>query len=76
MWAIFVLAVVFMSVVAPIWIIAHYVTLWRVEKRRDTLSEAAKEEAVGLKETAEKLDQRIVALEKLLDAELDGWRTK
>lgn len=76
MWAIFVLAIVFMSVVAPIWIIAHYVTLWRIEKRKDTLSEAAKDEAVGLKDTAEKLEQRVAALEQLLDAELDGWRTK
>lgn len=76
MWAIFVLGAIFLTVVAPIWVIVHYLTQWRIEKRRDTLSEAAKAEAVGLKTTAEKLEQRVAALEQLLDAELDGWRTK
>jgi len=65
--------IVFLSVVAPIWIIAHYVTRWRTAK---TLSEADERMLAELWETAPKLAARINTLERILDAEAPDWRTR
>jgi len=68
-----VLTVLFLTFVAPLWIIFHYVTRWRTAK---ALS-AEDERMLGeLWESAQRMETRIHALERILDAEAPGWRNK
>ncbi|MEI6557992.1 MAG: envelope stress response membrane protein PspB [Rhodospirillaceae bacterium] len=68
-----VLMVLFLTFVAPLWIIFHYVTRWRTAK-----SLTAEDERMlgNLWESAERMEGRIQALERILDAEAPGWRSK
>jgi phage shock protein B len=69
----FVLTVIFMVVVAPIWIVAHYLTRWRRSRKLS----AADERTLGeLYEAARKMEARMAALESVLDAEAPGWRRR
>jgi phage shock protein B len=71
-WVGLVLGIVFLVIVAPLWIIAHYLTRWRISRRLS----ADDEKAMGeLWQTARRMEARIDALERLLDAEAPGWRT-
>jgi phage shock protein B len=70
---IFVLGLVFLVVVAPIWIVAHYLTRWRRSRKLS----AEDERSLGeLYETARRMEGRIAALERVLDAEAPGWRAR
>ena len=70
---IFVLGLIFLLVVAPIWIVAHYLVRWRRSRRLTS----ADEKALGeLYDIARRMEGRIVALERVLDAEAPGWRAK
>jgi len=69
----FVPTVLFMVIVAPLWLIFHYVTLWRTQKHSGRIDQASLGDMWG---TAHKLEGRVAALEKLLDAEAPGWREK
>jgi len=69
----FVLGILFLVVVAPIWIIFHYMTLWRSARRLS----GEDEKALGdLWQSAKRMEARIDALEKVLDAEAPGWRMR
>ncbi len=73
----FVLMILVITVVAPIWIIFHYITLWKKMKPRDSDENGVQDSDLrSLAETARKLDDRVQTLEKLLDAEAPGWRNK
>ena len=65
--------ILFLAVVAPIWIIAHYATRWRATKSLSSDEEQLLEELWG---SAERMEQRINALERILDAEVTDWRKK
>jgi phage shock protein B len=66
-------AIIFMVIVAPVWIIFHYVTKWRIAK---TLSVDDEQMLSDLWHSAGKMEDRIRQLEKILDAEAPGWRSK
>ena len=66
-------AILFMVIVAPLWLIFHYVTLWRTQKQAGRVDQGTLNDMWG---TAHKLETRVGALEKLLDAEVPGWRSK
>jgi phage shock protein B len=69
----FVLGILFLVIVAPIWIIFHYMTLWRSARRLS----GEDEKALGdLWQSAKRMEARIDALEKVLDAEAPGWRMR
>ncbi len=70
---IFVPMIVFLVLVAPIWIIAHYLTSWRTAK---TLSSEDETLLAELWANANKTEQRIRNLERILDAETAEWREK
>jgi phage shock protein B len=65
------LLIVFLIFVAPIWIIAHYVTRWRTAK---VLSAEDERMLAELWEMAPKLESRVNTLERILDAEAPEWR--
>ena len=69
----FVLTVIFMVVVAPIWIVAHYLTRWRRSRK---LSAEDERNLGELYEAARKMEARMAALESVLDAEAPGWRRR
>jgi phage shock protein B len=70
---IFVPIVLFLTIVAPIWIVAHYITRWRTAKSLSSEDEKVLRE---LWQNAEKMEQRLDSLERILDAEAPGWRSR
>ena len=69
----FVLGILFLVVVAPVWIIFHYLTQWRTSRRLSGDDEKALGE---LWQSAQRMEERIAALEKILDSEAPGWRMR
>ncbi len=63
--------IIFMAVVAPLWIITHYVMRWRSTK---TLSSEDEKILTELWESVPKMESRIKNLERILDAEVPNWR--
>lgn len=68
---IFVPLIVFVAVVLPVWIIMHYATLWRREKRERRQITDTQEELESL---ADRLERRLDVIEQLLDTEDPRWR--
>jgi phage shock protein B len=58
--------ILFMVVVAPIWIIAHYTTRWRMAK---TLSPEDEKQLAEIWQVAERMEERIANIERILDAD-------
>lgn len=69
----FVPTILFMVVVAPIWISMHYRS---VNKSSRSLSEEDRESIEHMLETVDKLTDRIGTLESILDADHPEWRQK
>ena len=66
-------AVLFMTVVAPIWLVMHY----RLKQRTaGSLSVTEREELDDLAAAAETMRERIEVLESILDAETPTWRRR
>ena len=63
--------IVFVVFVAPIWVIAHYVTRWRTAK---TLSAEDERVFAELWTSLERMESRINTIERILDAEAPDWR--
>lgn len=61
--------ILFLAVVAPIWIIAHYVTRWRMAK---SLSPEDEKQFGDLWQIAERMEDRIHTIERILDTEMAG----
>lgn len=68
-----VFGVLLLVVVAPLWIIFHHITKWKQMK----IMSAEDESNLGdMHRLAEKMENRINTLERILDAENPGWRNK
>lgn len=63
--------IVFMVIVAPLWLIIHYSTRWRSAR---TLSADDEKILADLWESVPKMEGRIKNLERILDAEVPHWR--
>ena len=68
----FVPTILFMTVVAPIWITMHYRSLNRSSR---SLNEEDRQSIDHMLETVDKLTDRIATLESILDADHPEWRT-
>lgn len=68
---IFVPLVIFVSIVAPLWLVLHYVTRWRATR---TLSSEDEKMLVDLWHSAKRMEERIATLETILDHDAPGWR--
>ncbi len=69
----FILGLLFLTIVAPIWIVAHYLTRWRRSRKLS----AADERSLGeLYDIARRMEGRVATLERVLDSEAPGWRTR
>ncbi len=71
--AAFVLGIIALTVVAPIAIVMHYVTVWR---RMKTLSTDDERLLDDLWKTARALERRVDALETILDKDAPDWRER
>ena len=71
--AFFVPTVVFLTIVAPIWIFMHYRSKQRAQ---GALSEDERMELEALTSQAERMVERIDTLEAILDSETPGWRSR
>ncbi|OUS21587.1 phage shock protein B ['Osedax' symbiont bacterium Rs2_46_30_T18] len=71
MVVIFVPLVVFLVIVAPLWLILHY---WSKNKENKGLSEDDQIVIEEVAQTIEKLSGRINNLEAILDDQHKGWR--
>jgi phage shock protein B len=69
----FVLTILFMVVVLPIFLIMHYTTKWKAAKG---LSDEEQTTLEDLWQTSQRMDSRLNALETILDAEVPDWRRK
>ena len=69
----FVPTILFMVVVAPIWIVMHYRSLNRSTR---SLTEEDRESIEHMLETVDKLTERIGTLESILDVDHPDWRQK
>ncbi|MFC3032410.1 envelope stress response membrane protein PspB [Pseudoalteromonas fenneropenaei] len=65
--------IVFMVIVAPLWLILHYRSKKQVSQG---LSEHEHRQLIELASKAEKMAERVETLEALLDQESPGWRRK
>jgi len=65
--------IVFMVIVAPIWIIMHYRT---ADKKSVGLSDDEQQSLNDLAAIADSMEERITTLESILDAETPDWRAK
>ena len=65
--------IIFMVIVAPIWLVLHYRSKGQVSQG---LSEEEYIQLSELSETADKMAERINTLEAILDVEAPNWRNK
>lgn len=65
--------IIFMIIVAPIWLVLHYRSKRQVSQG---LTEEEFSQLNGLITKAEKMGQRIETLEAILDSQSPEWRTK
>ena len=65
--------IIFMVIVAPIWLILHYRSKRQVNQG---LSESEYVQLAELSELADKMTDRIQTLEAILDAESPEWRKR
>jgi phage shock protein B len=71
--AFFVPVVIFLTIVAPVWIFMHYRSKQRTQ---GALSDEERLELETLAAHAERMMDRIDTLEAILDAETPGWRKR
>jgi phage shock protein B len=71
--AFFVPVVIFLTIVAPVWIFMHYRSKQRAQ---GALSDAERGELDSLAARAEVMVERIETLEAILDSETPGWRKR
>lgn len=69
----FVPLIIFMVIVAPIWLILHYATRNSANRRLDSKDEALLED---LHESARRMEERIHSLERILDDDSPNWRNR
>lgn len=72
-FGLFLLGILFLVVVAPLWILAHYLTRWRSTRALSVEDERSLGE---LWNTAQRMEARLANLERVLDAEAPGWRSQ
>ena len=71
--AFFVPVVIFLTIVAPVWIFMHYRSKQRAQ---GALSDEERLELETLAAHADRMMDRIDTLEAILDAETPGWRKR
>ena len=78
-WALAVPGIIFLVVIAPLWIILYYVTVWK-RMRAGTAGPGKiaidRAELERMRELCGQLERRIESLETILDEEAPEWRKR
>lgn len=69
----FVPTVLFLVIVMPLWLIFHYMTIWKRDRRQQKLENSSH---ADLHAQAEQMEDRLDAIEKLLDVDTPDWRSR
>ena len=78
-WALAVPGIIFLVVVAPLWVIFHYVTAWKRIRAGTAGPGRVAVDSVELERMRElcgQLENRIESLETILDEEAPQWRER
>ncbi|MEO0574513.1 MAG: envelope stress response membrane protein PspB [Pseudomonadota bacterium] len=70
---IFVISIIFLTVVAPLIIVLHFITKWKKTRELTVDDESMMEEVWNI---AQKLESRVNVLETILDDEAPDWRNR
>lgn len=70
---IFIPLILFFTVVLPVWVVCHYITIWKRERRSHTGETLQQGE---LSELAQRLEERLAAIESILDTDAPEWRSR
>jgi phage shock protein B len=71
--ALFVLTIIFMTVIVPLFVIMHYTTKWKATKG---LSDDEHQMLEDLWKESQAMQSRVNALETILDSQVPDWRNK
>ncbi len=71
--AFFVLTIIFMTVIVPLFVVMHYTTKWKATKG---LSDDEHQMLEDLWKESQAMQSRVNALETILDSEVPDWRNK
>ena len=71
--AMFILTIIFMTVVVTLFVIMHYPTKWKATKG---LSDDEHQMLEDLWKESQAMQSRVNALETILDSEVPDWRSK
>jgi phage shock protein B len=71
--AFFVLTIIFMTVIVPLFVIMHYTTKWKATKG---LSDDEHQMLEDLWKESQAMQSRVNALETILDSQVPDWRNK
>ena len=66
-----VIPILLITICLPLWIIFHYITKWKTSKGLSTEDEKMLSEVW---ESANRMEERINTLERILDIEAPNWR--
>lgn len=67
------LAILFVTIPLPLWIILHYVTKWKRSRELSGTEEDMLEEIWSL---SQQMESRLNALETIMEDEIPDWRRK
>ncbi|TNE67151.1 MAG: envelope stress response membrane protein PspB [Alphaproteobacteria bacterium] len=68
-----VVLILLVTIVLPVWIIFHYVTKWKQMKGISAEDEAS---LGDLRNSADRLEDRLRTMERILDDEVPDWRSR
>ena len=78
-WALAVPGIIFLVFIAPLWIIFHYITVWKRMRAGTTgpgMVAVNRTELERMRELCDQLETRIESLETILDADAPEWRKR
>jgi phage shock protein B len=68
-----VVSILLLVIVAPLWIIFHYITKWKQMKGITAEDEAS---LTDLRTAADRLEERLRTMERIMDDEIPDWRSR
>ena len=75
-WALAIPVIIFVGAIVPLWITFHYITVWLRLRKGGSASAEDRAEMEALRQSADRLEQRMASLETILDSEAPNWRKK
>jgi len=65
--------IILVTIILPLWLILHYITKWKQAKGFTPEDESS---LADLRQAADRLEDRLRSLERILDDEVPDWRSR